>query len=179
MICPFCKEEIQDGAIKCKHCNSMLNGSQFHQTVNHSNYQQQAPSISNIDVSEIWKDRFKTFHEYGSQPTRPWWLLGGYYFNSKDKKLAWRGLAVYNKDNYISMTAVLFGGFWYLVKGMWKKGLLLLGVELLINIIVVNILGITDVPEWLFGTAAVAGIASASASYDYYRFKVLNQTFWW
>lgn len=24
MICPFCKEEIADGAIKCKHCNSIL-----------------------------------------------------------------------------------------------------------------------------------------------------------
>ncbi|MCJ7483116.1 MAG: zinc ribbon domain-containing protein [Thermodesulfovibrionales bacterium] len=26
MICPFCKEEIKDGAIKCKHCGSMLDG---------------------------------------------------------------------------------------------------------------------------------------------------------
>lgn len=25
MQCPFCKEEVQDGAIKCKHCKSMLN----------------------------------------------------------------------------------------------------------------------------------------------------------
>lgn len=24
MICPFCREEIQEGAIKCKHCGSML-----------------------------------------------------------------------------------------------------------------------------------------------------------
>jgi len=26
MLCPFCKEEIQDGAIKCKHCQSVLDG---------------------------------------------------------------------------------------------------------------------------------------------------------
>jgi len=25
MVCPYCKEIIRDGAIKCKHCGSMLN----------------------------------------------------------------------------------------------------------------------------------------------------------
>ena len=24
MECPFCKEEVQEGALKCKHCGSML-----------------------------------------------------------------------------------------------------------------------------------------------------------
>ncbi|MDD2338536.1 MAG: zinc ribbon domain-containing protein [Geobacteraceae bacterium] len=28
MKCPFCKEDIQDGAIKCRHCGSMLNSSE-------------------------------------------------------------------------------------------------------------------------------------------------------
>ncbi len=43
MQCPFCKEEIQDGAIKCKHCQSMLNGSS-----------ESKPIISQISVLGKW-----------------------------------------------------------------------------------------------------------------------------
>jgi hypothetical protein len=42
MTCPFCKENILDGAIKCKHCGSMLNLEPFN-TI----------SIDNITADEI------------------------------------------------------------------------------------------------------------------------------
>jgi hypothetical protein len=32
MLCPYCKEEIADGAIKCKHCQAMLSSSETKNT---------------------------------------------------------------------------------------------------------------------------------------------------
>ena len=42
MICPFCREEIADGAIKCKHCKTMLVNinSAYSQTNFNSNQEQ-------------------------------------------------------------------------------------------------------------------------------------------
>jgi hypothetical protein len=35
MKCPFCSEEINDNAIKCKHCGEVLNQSAFSSLTNH------------------------------------------------------------------------------------------------------------------------------------------------
>jgi len=47
MICPFCKEEIKDRAIKCKHCRSVLSSSATDkETIN----------IQNIPLPEVMKE---------------------------------------------------------------------------------------------------------------------------
>lgn len=49
MQCPFCKETIQDGAIKCKHCHSMLTQT----AVPSSPYRPQSPTASGTDDDPI------------------------------------------------------------------------------------------------------------------------------
>ena len=56
MKCPYCKEEIADEAIKCKHCGSMLN-------------QKAASQIDSapVDSNELpfYKDKFDKFNAKG------------------------------------------------------------------------------------------------------------------
>jgi len=63
MLCPFCKEEIADGAIKCKHCQSML--------------------ASPVDVGASGQN------EAGTQPMPPW----GWYFEVIKKYAVFGGRA--------------------------------------------------------------------------------------
>lgn len=157
MLCPFCKEEIADGAIKCKHCGSMLSAPE--QTAHKP---QTIPEIiSQLDVSDGVRKRFVFFNE--NPPIR---RLGLAQVKGFDQLLK-----VFN------VWAFLFGVFYYLIKGMWKKALSLFGASLVL-ITILALLGANDQLLLLF-QFFIAGIVGGFAYYDLYRKLVLKEDFWW
>jgi len=172
MQCPFCKETIQEGAIKCRHCGSMLNSAPTQpQQAGYGTQQQAASNIDQLNVSDVWKTRFKAFQENG-QAESIWY---GYKFKSTNPVLAIKGGAIFNKNNYVSLCALMFCALWYFVKGMWKKGIVLAIIAIICGVIGEKIGG----PFSTLGYVVAGTIAAYSGSYDYYKLKVLKQSSWW
>lgn len=177
MQCPMCKEEIQDGAIKCKHCGSMISQSTPQQApdtpvnpINPVNPASQS-KIDQMQVSHKWKELFKLFAsgnigKVGSKDKLK--------FSSDHPNISLRGKTVHDKQ-FINWWAAIFSCFWYMAKGMWKKGIFLFVIATVANIIAAQIKGSMAVS----GTIGIAVASAMYGSYDYYRAKVLNESFWW
>ena len=121
--------------------------------------------IDSLPVSETWKKRFRAMHRAGG-PNLP-----------KLKELApedRKHASVFN------ILAFLFGPFYYLAKGMWRKGIVLF-VLCLIGILVLDfVMVLAGFGKYAnatgFGAAAVFAVL---ANRDYYSKMVLGRNGWW
>lgn len=121
--------------------------------------------IDALDVSEAWKKRFKWLRKAGG-PSMPKLKT-----MSKEER---RGYSHFN------ILAFLFGPFYYLFKGMWKKAITLFSVCLLAVIIlelILTSLGFAALGKILgYGVAVVFAVR---ANIDYYKKMVLRDNGWW
>jgi hypothetical protein len=113
-------------------------------------------------ISDSWKKRFELLEQAG----------GVKMPNIKKMPFRERMKIVFNVWGF------LFGPFYYLAKGMWKKAISLTGVALLIIVVLGLICGALGVSDTI--TNFVAGaIFATRATIDYYKKIKLQDNGWW
>lgn len=180
MLCPFCKEEIADGAIKCKHCASMLNvepvaeaspqaaqvmeltaaPAQVDIKIAQQAIQSPYELIDSLPMSDQMKAKMRFVHEN----------IKGTKLGLPDYGL--KGTAVWSTFNW---WAFFFNVIYYFCKGLWQKALTLIAIGAVVNIVCF----VLRLPGAGVGTLLIGILAMQSAYYDIYRKHVLKQEFWW
>jgi uncharacterized protein DUF2628 len=130
MKCPFCSEEILEGAIKCKHCGEVLKKDEY---------------------ARVATERAKIIKDYGRFTT---------HYQEVFKQIDEKNGSFRPKWNW---AAFLFGFFWYLSKGMWVKGLVMIAITFAFS-------GVPVLFFWLYG-----GIAG---NFDYYLYAIQGKQLW-
>ncbi len=116
-------------------------------------------------MSPSWQKRFDFFNAYGLPNSTP------------ESRAAYRALSFMDRLKLTSnILAFLFGPIYFFVKGMWRKGLTLLGIFVAVEVVLI-ILNASDtlVRGIGFGLAA---IAMTTANYAYYLHVVRGSQSW-
>ncbi len=126
---------------------------------------EQEVEIDSLGVSETWKKRFKWLTSAG----------GSSMSNLKAMPKEER-----KKGNLFNVLAFLFGPFYYLAKGMWRKAISFSAAGLVAIMVLELIIKALGFPP--LGKAAGYGIAAVfavRANIDYYKKMVLRENGWW
>lgn len=119
------------------------------------------PTIVDLEISDTWKKKFEFMQE-----ARGAKLIKGISFKERF-------------DLVFNIWAMVFGVFYYIAKGMWKKGLILQGIFLLMGVgllLLEQVVGKT-IPA-VFYWSVPAAFFAICANRDYYALKVKGKSTW-
>lgn len=98
---------------------------------------------------------------------------------SETWKKRFRELEGNEKAQQFNVLAFFFSFFYYLTKGLWKKGLVLLSVAIVTGVVVQAMIGYfgKTLPDWMLGLVTGA-IFAQTANLDVYRKERFGEVFW-
>lgn len=171
-FCEQCGTQLGEGAAFCAGCGKeastgALRGvreSAAGPTIDVST----AAAVDSGGFSEKWRQRFAAIEKAGGERTRWWRWPEGKQLTGKEKRLITSNL-----------WAFVFGPFYYLYLGLWRKAITLLVAVLVIDFILEiagNAVGF-PVDRFLWIVSAI--MFKQCANVDYYRKTVLNRREWW
>ncbi len=129
---------------------------------------QAAPAEDRAAPSEKWRRRFAAIDKAGGERTR-WWRW------PEGKQLTWKEKRLITSN----LWAFVFGPFYYLYLGMWRKAITLSLFALVIDVILGMAGDALNVPIDKFLWIVSAVIFKQCANVDYYRKTVLGRKEWW
>jgi len=127
-----------------------------------------APADDRAGLSEKWQRRFVAIEKAGGEHTRWWRWPEAKQLTSKERRLI--------RSN---LWAFVFGPFYYLYLGLWRKAITLTLVALVIDLILGMAGDALNVPVDNFLWIVSAVMFKQCANVDYYRKIVLKRREWW
>ncbi|MGE8279406.1 MAG: DUF2628 domain-containing protein [Stenotrophomonas sp.] len=133
---------------------------------------QTSTNIDQLDVSDRWKQYFKGIQKYGGLQLPLFKALP----KGPERKAAYQEM----KPPISSFAlAFAFGFFYYLAKGMWKKGLVLTAIVIPIVLVIVTVLYMIGGETLANGARFLGGlIFGFMAPRDFYASKVNGDNGW-
>jgi hypothetical protein len=130
---------------------------------------------SNNDLSIGWQEVFAVFDEFQADKLGYWGALRSPELAAKSPKEIRKAQ---NTAGFNGL-AFIFGSFYYIYKGMWKKAIYLFLFLMLLNVTILTLASfITDKDLSKLPLLINSVIYALTANYDYYRYYKLGETTW-
>lgn len=155
-FCSKCGSELVETAVFCGTCGTKANF-----ITEQLLKKEELPTSATYNISDSWQKKFTLIEKAGGVKL------------SKARELTFTECSV-----IFNVWGFFFGPFYYVAKGMWKKGIVLTGLCVIAIIIFDSIFGEMGALSTMSNFIAPAVFATR-ANIDYYKKVVLGDNGWW